>query len=66
MNMRRLLTITLLFTALQGYAQSVSIIKDPRIDMLLKKQAELIKQIEQAEERWLDLHERLEELPALD
>ena len=33
---------------------------------LLKKQAELIKQIEQAEERWLDLHERLEELPALD
>lgn len=33
---------------------------------LLKKQAELIKQIEQAEERWLELHERLEELPALD
>jgi ATP-binding cassette subfamily F protein 3 len=33
---------------------------------LLKKQAELIKQIEQAEERWVDLHERLEELPALD
>jgi ATP-binding cassette, subfamily F, member 3 len=33
---------------------------------LLKKQAELIKQIEQAEERWLDLHERLEGLPALD
>jgi len=33
---------------------------------LLKKQAELIKQIEQAEERWLDLHERLEELPGLD
>jgi|688.fasta_scaffold339251_1 hypothetical protein len=46
MNMRRLLTITLLFTALQGYAQSVSIIKDPRIDMLLKKQAELNKQVE--------------------
>ena len=33
---------------------------------LLKKQAELIKQIEQAEERWLELHERLEEMPALD
>jgi ATP-binding cassette subfamily F protein 3 len=33
---------------------------------LLKKQAELMKQIEQAEERWLDLHERLEGLPALD
>ncbi len=33
---------------------------------LLKKQAELMKQIELAEERWLDLHERLESLPALD
>ncbi|CAN4269461.1 Uup ATPase components of ABC transporters with duplicated ATPase domains [Methylophilaceae bacterium] len=33
---------------------------------LLKKQAELIKQIEQAEERWLDLHECLEELPVLN
>jgi ATP-binding cassette subfamily F protein 3 len=33
---------------------------------LLKKQAELIKQIEQAEERWLGLHECLEELPVLN
>ncbi len=33
---------------------------------LLKKQAELIKQIEQAEERWLDLHECLEGLPVLN
>ncbi len=36
------------------------------LQALLKKQAELIKQIELAEEAWLDLHERLENLPALD
>lgn len=33
---------------------------------LLKKQAELTKNIDQAEERWLSLHEHLESLPALD
>ncbi|MEQ1487650.1 MAG: ATP-binding cassette domain-containing protein, partial [Methylotenera sp.] len=33
---------------------------------LLKKQAELANQIEVAEERWLELHELLEALPALE
>jgi ATP-binding cassette subfamily F protein 3 len=32
----------------------------------LKKQAELANQIELAEERWLELHELLEAMPALD
>ncbi len=37
-----------------------------RCSNLLKKQAELANQIEVAEERWLELHELLETMPALD
>jgi ATP-binding cassette subfamily F protein 3 len=36
------------------------------LQQLLKKQAELASQIEIAEERWLELHELLEAIPALD
>ncbi|MGZ8261708.1 MAG: ATP-binding cassette domain-containing protein [Methylotenera sp.] len=36
------------------------------LQQLLKKQAELSNQIEIAEERWLELHELLEAMPALD
>jgi ATP-binding cassette subfamily F protein 3 len=36
------------------------------LQQLLKKQAELANQIELAEERWLELHELLEAMPALD
>jgi ATP-binding cassette subfamily F protein 3 len=36
------------------------------LQQLLKKQAELANQIEVAEERWLELHELLEAMPALD
>jgi ATP-binding cassette subfamily F protein 3 len=36
------------------------------LQTILKKQAELSQHIEAAEERWLDLHEALEALPALD
>lgn len=36
------------------------------LQQLLKKQAELANQIEVAEERWLELHELLEAIPALD
>jgi ATP-binding cassette subfamily F protein 3 len=36
------------------------------LQQLLKKQGELANQIEIAEERWLDLHELLEAIPALD
>ncbi len=32
----------------------------------LKQQAELAQRIEQAEERWLELHEQLEAIPAFD
>ncbi|MES2012682.1 MAG: ATP-binding cassette domain-containing protein, partial [Pseudomonadota bacterium] len=36
------------------------------LQQLLKKQAELAGQVEFAEERWLELHELLEAMPALD
>jgi ATP-binding cassette subfamily F protein 3 len=36
------------------------------LQSLLKRQAELTQSIEQAEERWLELHEQLEAMPALD
>ena len=36
------------------------------LQQLLKKQAELASQIEVAEERWLEVHEKLESLPAID
>jgi len=36
------------------------------LQQLLKKQAELANQIEAAEERWLEVHENLEALPAID
>ena len=36
------------------------------LQQLLKKQAELASQVEVAEERWLQLHELLEVIPALD
>jgi ATP-binding cassette subfamily F protein 3 len=36
------------------------------LQVLLKQQAELMQNIEQAEERWLELHELLEAIPALE
>jgi ATP-binding cassette subfamily F protein 3 len=37
-----------------------------RLQQLLKEQAELALSIEQAEERWLDVHEQLESLPEIN
>lgn len=37
-----------------------------QLQTLLKRQAELVQSIEQAEERWLELHEQLEAIPAFD
>jgi len=37
-----------------------------QLQELLKRQAELSSQVEESEERWLELHELLEALPALD
>ena len=36
------------------------------LQQLLKTQAELAGSLETAEERWLELHEQLEAIPALD
>jgi len=36
------------------------------LQQLLKKQAELAGKLETAEERWLELHEQLEAMPAID
>lgn len=36
------------------------------LQQLLKTQAELVNKLENAEERWLELHERLEAIPAID
>ena len=36
------------------------------LQQLLKTQAELTSKLETAEERWLELHEQLEAIPALD
>jgi hypothetical protein len=44
--MRQLLIILALSTTFAASAQSVTIRKDPRVDMLLKKQADLNKQVE--------------------
>jgi ATP-binding cassette subfamily F protein 3 len=44
------------------YAQS----DKTQLQNLLKQQAELVQSIEQAEERWLELHEQLEAMPAVD
>jgi ATP-binding cassette subfamily F protein 3 len=43
-----------------------SVTDKTELQQLLKKQAELANQIENAEERWLALHEQLEAIPALD
>ncbi|MDI1362263.1 ATP-binding cassette domain-containing protein [Methylotenera sp.] len=43
-----------------------SAVDKTELQQLLKKQAELANQIEVAEERWLELHELLEAMPALD
>jgi ATP-binding cassette subfamily F protein 3 len=36
------------------------------LQQLLKTQAELASKLETAEERWLELHEMLEAIPAID
>jgi len=44
--MRHVLTLLSLFIAWGLKSQTVSIVKDPRLDMLLKKQAELNKEVD--------------------
>ena len=39
--MRSLILIILVFASATAYAQRVTVVKDPRIDLLIKKQAEL-------------------------